>query len=67
MPGAPSSGTPRESQTKSQGPDRVGIVEGSCRYRPLGVCIRENFVLSRNLGYKARGVAKWLNVVLTPG
>ena len=41
-----------------QGPDRVGIVEGSCGYRARGVSIRENFVLSTNLGYKTRGVAK---------
>ena len=39
------------------------IVEGSCGYR---VNIRGKFVLSRNSGYKTRGVAMWLNVVLTP-
>ena len=32
-----------------------------------GVSIRGKFVLSRNPGYKTRGVAMWLNVVLTPG
>ena len=50
-----------------QGRDRVGIVEGSCGYRACGVSIRGKFVLSRNPGYKTRGVAMWLNVVLTPG
>ena len=48
-----------------QGRDRVGIVEGSCGYRARGVNIRGKFVLSRNTGYKTRGVATWLNVVLT--
>ena len=45
----------------------MGIVEGSCGYRARGVSIRGKFDLSRNLGYKTRGVAMWLNVVLTPG
>ena len=45
----------------------MGIVEGSCGYRARGVCIRGKFDLSRNPGYKSRGVAMWLNVVLTPG
>ena len=31
------------------------------------VSVRGKFVLSRNPGYKTRGVAMWLNVVLTPG
>ena len=52
MPGAPSSGTPRESQAKLR--DRGGIVEGSCGYRARGVSIRGKFVLSRSPGYKAR-------------
>ena len=50
-----------------QGRDRVGIVEGSCGYRARGISIRGKFVLSRNLGYKTRGVGMWLNVVLTNG
>ena len=50
-----------------QGRDRVGIVEGSCGYRARGVSIRRKFVLSRNPGYKTRGVAMWLNLVPTPG
>ena len=50
---------------KVQGREHVGIVEGSCGYRARGVNIRGTFVLSRNPGYKTRGVAMWLNVVLT--
>ena len=50
-----------------QGRDCVGIVEGLCGYRACGVSIRGKFVLSRNPGYKTRGFAMWLNVVLTPG
>ena len=65
MPGAPSSGTPREEPGEVQGRGRVEIVERSCGYRARGVSIRGQFVLSRNLGYKTRGVAMWLNVVLT--
>ena len=42
--------------------DRMGIVEGSCGYS-----IRGKLVLSRNVGYKTRGVAMLLNIVLTPG
>ena len=34
----------------------MGIVEGSCGYRARGVSIRGKFVLSRNPGYKTRGV-----------
>ena len=47
----------------------MGIVEGSCEYRALGVSIRGKFVLSRNPEYKmgGGGVAMWLNVVLNPG
>ena len=63
MSGAPSSGTPGKLQSR----DRVGIVEGSWGYRARGVSIRGKFVLSRNVGYKTRGVAKLLNIVLTPG
>ena len=40
---------------KVQGPDGVGIVEGSCGYRASGVSIRAKFVLSRNLGLKHTG------------
>ena len=50
---------------KVQGRDRVGIVEVSCGYRARRVSIRGKFVLSRNLGYKTRGISMWLNVVLT--
>ena len=45
----------------------MGIVEGSCGYRALGVGIRGMFVLSRNVGYKSRGLAMLLNTVLIPG
>ena len=44
----------------------MGIVEGSCGNRARGVSIRGKFVLSRNMGYRTRGVAMLLNVVLTP-
>ena len=52
---------------KLQGRDRVGIVEGFCGYRARGVSTQGKFVLSRNVGYKTRGVAMLLNVVVTPG
>ena len=45
----------------------MGIVEGSCGNRVRGVSIRGKFVLSRNMGYRTRGVAMLLNTVLTPG
>ena len=45
----------------------MGIVEGSCGYLALGVGIRGMFVLSRNVGYKSRGLAMLLNIVLIPG
>ena len=45
----------------------MGIVEGSCGYRALWVGIRGMFVLSRNVGYKSRGLAMLLNIVLIPG
>ena len=32
-----------------------------------GVSVRGKFVLSRNLGYKTKRLAMWLNVVQTPG
>ena len=64
--GAPSSGTSRESQANFSR-DRVAIVEGSWGYWARGVSIREKFVLSRNVGYKTRRVAKLLNIVLTLG
>ena len=38
--GAPSSGTPRKSQEKFKGQDRVGIVEGSTGYRARGVKVQ---------------------------
>ena len=44
----------------------MGIVEGSCGNRARGVSIRGKFVLSRNMGYRTRGVAMLLNTVLTP-
>ena len=40
MPGAPCSGTPRETQEKFNGQDRVGIVEGSSGYRARGVKVQ---------------------------
>ena len=46
--------------------DRVGIVDESYRYRARGVIIRVKIV-SRKPGYKTKGIAMWLNVVLTPG
>ena len=52
---------------KVQGRDRVGIIEVSCGYRARWVSVRGKFVLSRNSWYKTRGVAMWLNVVLTSG
>ena len=52
---------------KVQGRDRVGIVERSCGYRTRMVSVRGKFVLSKSPGHKTRGVAMWLNVVLTPG
>ena len=55
LPPPPASGTPWESQAKGQGRDRVVIVETSCGHRASGVNIRENFVISRKLGYKTRG------------
>ena len=54
VPGAPSSGT-HGSIKPSSGPDRVGLIEGSCGYRARGVCIWGKFVLSKNLGYKHWG------------
>ena len=66
MPGAPTRGTPRESQVNfSREP--VGIVELSHGYRTRGVSIQGKFVLSGNVGYMTRGVGMLLNVVLIPG
>ena len=53
MPGAPSSGTPRESQAKFR--DRVEIVEGTCGYWARGVSIPGRFVLSKNPGTRTGG------------
>ena len=55
----------RESQ-QSSGTGPCGNCRRSCGYRARGVSNRGRFVLSRNPGYKTRGVAMWLNVVLTP-
>ena len=52
---------------KVQGRDHVGIVGRSCGYRTRRVSVRGKVVLSKNPGHKTRGVAMWLNVVLTPG
>ena len=41
----------------------MGSVEGFCGYQARGISIRGKFVLSRNTGYKTRGVAIWLNVL----
>ena len=58
VPGAPAAVHPgRARQCSGMGPC------GYCRR----VSIRGKFVLSRNPGYKTRGVAMWLNIVLTPG
>ena len=62
----PSVGCPKQRYIPGQGRDRVGIVEGSCGYRARGINIWGKFVLSRNVGYKTRGVAMLLNVVVTP-
>ena len=43
---------------KVQGRDRVGTVEGSRGYRACQVSIRGKFALSRNLGYKTRGLPR---------
>ena len=43
---------------KLQGRHRVGFAEGSFGFRTRGVSIQRQFVLSRNMGYKTRGVAK---------
>ena len=40
VPGAPSSGTPQDSQEKINGQNRVGIVEGSSGYRARGVKVQ---------------------------
>ena len=50
-----------------QGRDRMGIVEGSGGYRVRGVSVRGKLVLSTIPGYKTRGIAMWLNGVLTTG
>ena len=55
-----------ERTRQSSGTARVGIVEGSCGYRAHRVSIRGTFIISRNPGYKTRGVAMKVNVVLTP-
>ena len=55
----------RARQTSESGP--CGDCRRGCGYRARGVSIRGKFVLSRNVGYKSRGVAKLLNIVLTPG
>ena len=67
MPGAPQQRRARGQPGKVQGLDQVEIVEGYCGYWARGVSIQGKFVLSRNLGYNTRGLAMWLNVVLTPG
>ena len=55
----------RARQTSESGPG------GDCRrvlWEPgPGVSIRGKFVLSRNMGYRKRGVAMLRNIVLTPG
>ena len=55
--GCPQQRYATEEPGKVQGPDRVGIV-GSCGYRARRVNSRGKFVLSKNLGYKTRWVAK---------
>ena len=51
----------------SSGAGAWGSVDGSCGDRARRVSILGKFVLSRNPGYKNRGIAMWLNVVLNPG
>ena len=68
----PSAGGPEQLYAtgepgKVQGRDRVGIVESPVDTGPAASVFGEKFVLSRNPGYKTRGVAMWLNVVLTHG
>ena len=50
---------------KVQGRDRVCIVERSCGCRTIYDQCSGKFVLSRNPVYMIRGVAMWLNIVLT--
>ena len=57
--------TGRATQTSGTGP--CGDYRRVPWYRACGVSIRGKLVLSRNMGYKTRGVAMLLNVVLTPG
>ena len=64
VPDSPSSGTPQESQAKfrhCRDCRRVRWVPG-----PRGQ-YSGKIVLSRHPGYNTRGIAMWLNVVLTPG
>ena len=67
MPGAPSSGMPRESQANF----KVGTVwvlkKRPVGTGPVGSVSGKKFVLSGNVGYKTRAVTMLLNVVLTPG
>ena len=68
----PCAGCPQQRYA-TEGPGKlhsrgcVGIGERSCGYQASRVSIREKFVLSRNLEYKTRVVAMFLNVVRTPG
>ena len=64
VPGARSSGTPRESQAKFRDGTVWGFYKG-----PVGTAVnmRGKFVLSKNLGYRPGEGAMWLNVVLTSG
>ena len=55
--GCPKQRYATEEPGKVQVRARVGIVEESCGYRSRGISMWGNFDLSRNLGYKTRGVA----------
>ena len=64
--GCPQQRYATEEQGKVQRQDRVGVVEGFCGFYARDVSIWAKFVLSTIPGYKIRGIAMWLNVVLTP-
>ena len=54
MPDAPNSGTSRESQA-NQGRDRVGIVEGTVSYGPVGSVFGENSFYRETWGTRRGG------------
>ena len=66
MPGAQSSGTPRESQVKFRDETVWRLYKGPVGTGPAGSVFGENSFY-RKTGVQDEGVAMWLNVVLTPG